>query len=143
MGIPGCVGSNLKKMDFIPPIKERSNNELYEIIENREGWEPEAFDQAQSELIKRGISIEKQNNRRKSNNKYNSRIKKLKSTAFYTPNEFALLIVFGWPLCLIFNNLEIFYPGEGFERKNRQGILLAFFGLVFWLVVLFLVIQYS
>ena len=49
-------------MDFNPPIKERSDKELFEILENKDGWEPEAFDQAQSELINRGISIDTQNN---------------------------------------------------------------------------------
>ena len=68
-------------MDFNPPIKERSNEELFEIIENKDAWKPEAFSQAQSELINRGISVDTQNNRRKSKKKYKSRIEKIKSSS--------------------------------------------------------------
>nr|WP_293302341.1 hypothetical protein [Allomuricauda sp.] len=130
-------------MDFNPPIKERSDKELFEIIENKDGWKPEAFNQAQAELINRGVSIDTQNNRRKSKKKYKSRIKEIKSSAFYSRWEIALLVVLGWPLCLIFMDLGIFYSGEGFERKNRQGILAAFLGLLFWVSVVYVIVQFS
>lgn len=130
-------------MDFNPPIKERSDKELFEIIENKDGWKPEAFNQAQSELINRGISIDKQNNRRKSKKKYKSRIKKIKSSSHYSRSEMALLVVLGWPFCLFFQDLGMFYSGKGFKRKNRQGILAAFLGLLFWGLVIYLIVLFS
>lgn len=130
----------LFKMNFTPPIKERSNKELFEIIENKDGWKPEAFNEAQSELINRGISIDSQNNRRKSKKKYTTRIKRIKSSTHYSNFEMALLVFLGWPFCITFQDLEIFYSGEGFERKNRQGILAAILGLIFWGLVIYLIV---
>ncbi|MEC7770400.1 MAG: hypothetical protein VX798_04410 [Bacteroidota bacterium] len=130
-------------MDFNPPIKERSDKQLFEIIENKDGWKPEAFNQAQAELIKRGISVGTQKNRRKSKKKYKSRIKKIKSSASYSHWEIALLIILGWPLCLIFMDLGIFFSEEGFERKNKQGIFAALLGLLFWTIVVYLIVQFS
>ena len=130
-------------MTFNPPIKERSNKELFEIIENKSGWKTEAFNQAQSELIKRGISIDSQKNRRKSNVKFKSRIKKIKSSSYYSFNEMILIVIFGWPLFFIFQDIGIFYSGEGFKRKNRQGMFAAFLGLLFWAIVIYLTVKFS
>lgn len=130
-------------MDFNPPIKERSDKELFEIIENKDGWKPEAFNQAQVELINRGVSINSQNNRRKSKQKYKTRIKKIKSSSHYSNFEMIMLVILGFPFCLIFQDLGIFYSGEGFERKNRQGILGAVLGLLFWGIVIYLIVLFS
>ncbi|MEM9078706.1 MAG: hypothetical protein AAGC43_16820 [Bacteroidota bacterium] len=130
-------------MDFTPPIKERSDKELFDIIENKDGWESEAFNQAQAELESRGISIDTQNNRRKSKKKYTSRIEKIKSSAHYTSSEIAFLVVLGWPLCMILQDVSIFYSGEGFTKKNKQGILAAFLGLLFWAIVIYVSLQFS
>ena len=130
-------------MDFNPPIKERSDKELFEIIENKDGWKPEAFNQAQVELINRGVSIDSQNNRRNSKQKYKTRIKKIKSSSHYSNFEIIMLVILGLPFCLIFQDLGIFYSGEGFERKNRQGILGAVLGLLFWGIVIYLIVLFS
>ena len=129
-------------MDFNPPIKERSDKELLEIIENRDEWEPEATNQAQSELISRGISLDTQDNHRRSKKKYKSRIKKIKSSSSYSNSELLLLIIFGWPLCLIFMDLNFFYSGKGFSKKNRQGIAAAFLGMLFWAFVIYLIVLF-
>ena len=130
-------------MNFTPPIQERSDEALFEIIENKDSWKPEAFDQAQQELIKRGVSIHSQNNRRKSKQKFKSRIKKIKSASHYSSFEMVMLVVLGWPFCLIFQDLGIFYSGEGFERKNKQGILGAILGLLFWGFIIYIIGVFS
>lgn len=130
-------------MNFNPPIKERSDKELFEIIENKNEWKPEAFNQAQAELLDRGVSLNTQDNRRRSSKKYKSRISKIKSSSFHTNSEMVFLIILGWPLCLIFQDIGIFYSGEGFERKNRQGISAAILGLLLWGFIIYLIVVFS
>ncbi len=130
-------------MDFNPPIKERTDKELFEIIENKEAWKPEAFNQAQSELLNRGISLNTQNNRKRSRRKYKSRISKIKSSSSYTHSEMVFIIILGWPLCLIFQDFGIFYSGGGFDRKNKQGLSAAFLGLLLWGVIIYLTVIFS
>ena len=127
-------------MDFTPPIKERTDKELFEIIENKEAWNPEAFNQAQSELLDRGISLSIQNNRKRSKKKYQSRISKIKSSSSFTRSEIAFIIILGWPLCLIFQDVGIFYSGGGFDKKNRQGLSAAFLGLLLWGFIIYLIV---
>ncbi|SNZ00025.1 hypothetical protein [Flagellimonas pacifica] len=129
-------------MEFDPPIKERSDKELFEIIENRDDWEPEALNQAQSELIERGVSIGKQNNRSRSKRKFESRVSKIKASSRYSTLEMVLLVTLGIPFCLFFSDLEIFWPGEGFKTKNRQGILALLLGILFWGLLLYLVVVF-
>jgi hypothetical protein len=130
-------------MDFNPPIKERTDKELFEIIENKKAWNPEAFNQAQSELIDRGISLNTQDNRKRSKKKYQSRISKIKSSSSYTSSEMVFIIILGWPLCLIFQDIGIFYSGGGFQRKNKQGLLAAFLGLLLWGFIIYLTVIFS
>lgn len=130
-------------MNFNPPIKDRSDKELFEIIENKNEWKPEAFNQAQAELLDRGISLNTQDNRRRSSKKYKSRISKIKSSSFHTNSEMAFLIILGWPLCLIFQDIGIFYSGEGFKRKNKQGISAAILGLLLWGFIIYLIVVFS
>ena len=130
-------------MEFHPPIKERTDKELLEIVENKEDWKPQAFKQAQSELVSRGISINTQNNRRNSKRKFKSRIDKIKSSAEFTRTEIFLLIIFGLPLSLIFQSFSIFYSGDGFNRKNRQGTFAFILGLIFWALIIYLILLFE
>lgn len=47
--------------EFKPSISERNTDKLIEIVNSIGKWKPEAISQAKSELIKRKISSEKQN----------------------------------------------------------------------------------
>lgn len=125
-------------MKFDPPIKERSDKELFEIIENKDAWEPEAFRQAQYELQNRGISIENQKNRRQIQRKYKSRVAKIKAAASYSFTDAVLIILFGLPLMVIFPSGDnIFYTGSGYKKKNRQGCLIGILALLFWGLVVY------
>lgn len=124
-----------------PPLSERSNEELFEIIENKEGWKPEVFASAQEELVSRGISVSTQNKRRQGKRKQQSRIQKIKSASRYSVFQMIGLILFGWPIVMILRDFEIFYSGEGYHRKNTQGILAAILGLLFWGIVFYLMNQ--
>ena len=130
-------------MEFNPPIKERSDKELFEIIENKDGWKPEAFNQAQAELINRGVSIDTQTNRRNSKRRFKSRIDKIKASAEFTRTDMILLIIFGLPLSLIFQDFSIFYSGDGFKRKNRQGTLALILGLILWAFIIYLILLFE
>nr|WP_298924635.1 hypothetical protein [uncultured Allomuricauda sp.] len=130
-------------MEFHPPIKERTDKQLFDIIENKEGWKPEAFKLAQSELLNRGFSISTQTNRRNSKRKFKSRIDKIKSSAEFTRTDLILLIMFGLPLSLIFQDFSIFYSGDGFKRKNRQGTVSLILGLILWALIIYLIVLFE
>jgi hypothetical protein len=130
-------------MEFQPPIKERTDKQLFEIIENKEDWKPEAFKLAQSELLNRGVSISTQTNRRNSKRKFKSRIDKIKSSAEFTRTDMILLIIFGLPLMLIFQDLSFFYSGDGFKKKNRQGTFALILGLIFWALIIYLILLFE
>ncbi|MEM8765589.1 MAG: hypothetical protein AAGD88_17370 [Bacteroidota bacterium] len=127
-------------MEFEPPIKERSNKELLEIIENKDAWEPKAFKQAEAELLERGISLSTQNNRRRSKKKFQSRVSKMKAASRYSTLEMVLLVLIGLPIGLLFSNLDLFWPGAGFKTKNRQGWLAFFLSIAIWASILYLIV---
>ena len=125
-------------MEFDPPIKERSDKELFEIIENKDAWEPEAFRQAQYELQNRGVSIENQKNRRRSRRKYESRVTKIKAAASYSFADAIFMILLGLPFMILLPGDNVFYSGRGFKKKNRQGCLIGILALLFWGLIIYL-----
>jgi len=130
-------------VEFDPPIKERSNKELFEIIENKKAWEPEAFRRAQSELQNRGVSVENQQNRRRSQLKYVSRVSKIKAAASYSLTDAIFIILIGMPSMVVFPGDNFFYSGRGYKKKNRQGCLIGILGLLFWALVIFIGLELS
>ena len=107
-----------------------------EIIEAPEEWQPDVVVLAQNELKQRGVSRDTQELRRKSLSKFRTKIEEIKSRASYTRVEKLLIVLFGPILVLIFSDLFLFYSGEGYKRKNRQGLLFLLLGILLWVIVL-------
>jgi hypothetical protein len=126
-------------MEYYPPIKERSTEQLIDVIETREQWQPEVVESAEKELVFRGISLDKQARRRKNKAKYLKRIGLIKSTAEWTTKEMALITFFGPPLVVLLNDLFLFDSGEGVRRKNRQAIFCVLLGFGLWALTIYVV----
>lgn len=122
-------------MEINPPISSRTTQELLEIIEAPEEWQPDVVVLAQNELKQRGVSRDTQELRRKNLSKFRSKIESIKSRASYTKAEKLLIVLFGPILVLIFFDLFLFYSGEGYKRKNRQGLLFLLLGIAIWIIV--------
>jgi hypothetical protein len=119
-------------MEINPPIPERTNDQLLDIVETSDQWRMEVVELAQKELKKRGIPVKIQEIRRKNRTRYNRRIEAIKSRATYTTSEKVLIILFGPVLIVIFHDFFIFYAGEGYKKKNRQGFFYLLLSVVFW-----------
>jgi len=124
-------------MEIHPPISDRTNEQLLDIIETREEWRSDIVDLAKKELIERGISIKIQEKRRTIRTKFNERIKKIKERATYTEIEKMLIVLFGPILVLLFRNIYMFHSGEGYKRKNSQGWFYLFLGFCLWGVIIY------
>lgn len=122
-------------MTYHPPISKRTDEQLMAIIENPEDWKTEAVESAKAELLKRGISRARLKHRAASKKRYRSRIAKIKSSSSYSYLEMTLLVIIGWPITVFTGDFQIFYSGKGFKKKNRQGILVALIGILFWLSI--------
>lgn len=123
-------------MDINPPISNRTTEELLGIIETREDWQEDVIESAQQELKKRGISNEVQQLRRKNKTKFQKKIDVIKARASYTILERVLIILFGPLLVIIFSDFFFFHAGEGYKRKNIQGIFYLLLGIAFWIFML-------
>src|SRR5262245_53509674 len=110
-------------MEINPAIPGRTTEELLEIIEAPEQWRPDVVALAQQELTRRGISVKTQELRRKSQSKFREKIDTIKARSSYTTVEKVLIVVFGPLLVIILRDFFLFYAGEGYKKKNRQGIL--------------------
>ena len=119
-----------------PAIKDRSTGELLEIIESPEDWQHEVVALAQSELRQRGVSGQTQELRRKSQSNFQRKIAAIKARASYTTADKVLIILFGPILIIVLRDLLLFHAGEGYKKKNRQGLLFLLLGFVFWIVAL-------
>jgi hypothetical protein len=100
-----------------------------------EYWQPDAVDLAKAELIKRGIPIDIPLKRRESKIKYKKRVDKIKSNAEYSGREKILIVLFGPILFAIFEDFTLFDAGEGFRKKNRQGVIYLLLGLIIWITI--------
>ena len=130
-------------MDEIhPPIKERSTDQLIEIIETPENWRKDVVALAQSELANRGISVDDQNKKRNNRNKresnYKRRTKRIKANASYTEVQKLLIILFGPILVLLFEDFTLFHSGEGYKKKNRQGWFYLLTGICLWTIIIYI-----
>ena len=95
---------------------------------------------AQLELTRRGISIERQETRRKNKNKYLKRIGFIKSNATYSTREKILIVLFGPVLAILLDDFFMFHSGEGFRKKNKQGIFYLILGLGLWGLIIYVYI---
>jgi hypothetical protein len=127
-------------MEHDPPISKRTTEQLIDIIETREGWKNDVVEMAQLELTRRGISIERQETRRKNKNKYLKRIGFIKSNATYSTREKILIVLFGPVLAILLDDFFMFHSGEGFRKKNKQGIFYLILGLGLWGLIIYVYI---
>jgi hypothetical protein len=125
-------------MEIHPPISDRTNEQLLDIVETQEEWRPDVVDLARRELISRGITVKTQETRRTIRSKFNERIKKTKARATYTEIEKILIVLLGPILVLLFRNVFMFHSGEGYERKNVQGISYLLLGFCLWGLTIYL-----
>jgi hypothetical protein len=119
-------------MKYDPPINKRTTEQLMEIIETREQWENDIVEIARIELVERGISVKKQETRRKNKNNYLKKIGFIKSNATYSTREKILIVLFGPILAILLDDFLMFHSGEGFRKKNRQGTFYLALGIGLW-----------
>ncbi len=119
-------------MEYDPPIEKRTTEHLIEIIENKEEWKDDVIETAKTELAKRGVSIEVQERKRSNRIKFRERVQSIKNRATYTTTEKILIVLIGPILALIFHDIFLFQAGEGFKKKNRQGLFYLIIGLGLW-----------
>ena len=129
-------------MEYDPPINTRTNEQLIEIIETKEEWQPDVVNSAKTELTKRGIPLEIPELRKKNNNKLKLRIETIKARATYTSLEKLLIVLLGPILVFILDDLFVFYPGEGFRKKNRQGLFYLLLGFFLWGTMMYIFFEY-
>lgn len=122
-----------------PPISERSTEQLMDIIETREEWRSEVVQLAQAELEKRGVSVASLETRRVNRKKFEEKTKAIMANASFTPTEKFLIVLLGPVSALVFRRLRPFIPGEGYARKNKQGIFYLLLGFLLWALVLYAV----
>jgi hypothetical protein len=119
-------------MDIQPPVHKRTTEQLLEIVETREQWRDEVVKLTQDELVKRGVPLTTQETRRKSKVKFKEKIQAIKERATYTTTEKILIVLFGPVLALVFQDIFMFQEGEGYKKKNRQGLLYLLLGIGLW-----------
>jgi hypothetical protein len=119
-------------MEYDPPIEKRTTEQLIDIIEQKEEWKEDVVEMTKAELIKRGVPIEVQETKRRNRLKFRDRIQSIKNRATYTTLEKILIVLFGPILAFIFQDLFLFQAGEGFKKKNRQGLFYLIIGLGLW-----------
>ena len=135
--------SNMKT-EYNPPIKDRDTKELLSIVENANNWKEDALTQARKELVKRGYSIQNQQNRAKSEKRYTKRVSSIKAQATYSLWSLISLYVFA-PFILAMQ-LTLGISGDtflelkngGYVKKWKQRLLMMTLGNLTWFVVLYL-----
>lgn len=129
-------------MDYKPPINTRTTEQLIEIVETKKKWKPDVVEMAKVELLKRGVSLDIPERRRKSKIKYERKVELIKSRATYSTNEKILIVLLGPLLFMLFHDPFIFRPGQGFKIKNRQGIFYLLIGLGLWGTIFYIYYKY-
>ena len=124
-------------MEVNPLIPNRSTEELLEIIESPQQWQPDVVVLAQKELIQRGISTDVQKLRRKNQSKFQRKIETIKARSSYTTTEKILIVLFGPVLVVFLTDLFLFHAGEGYKKKNIQGCLFPLLGFILWIIILY------
>lgn len=126
-------------MEIHPPIENRTTEQLLEIIETREDWKEEVVRLTQNELIKRGIPVKNQETRGKIKIKFRERIQSVKNRATYTTTEKVLIVLFGPAIAIILGDIFMFQAGDGFKKKNRQGLFYFLLGIGLWGLTFYLI----
>ena len=124
--------------EISPPISERTTEQLLDIVETKEQWRQDVVELPEMELIKRGIPVRTQETRRTIRQKFQKRIESIKARATYTTNEKILIVLFGPILFTLLQDLSLFYSGQGYKRKNRQGLFYSLVGIGLWFLVFYI-----
>jgi len=123
-------------MQYDPPVEKRTTSQLMEVIESPGEWKEDLVELTRAELIRRGVSIQKQESRKKSKASYKKRISLIKSNATYSPLEKILIFLMGPFLFILLMDPFLFQAGEGFKRKNKQGLFYLLLGVSLWVLVI-------
>jgi hypothetical protein len=126
-------------MQYDPPIEKRTTPQLMEIVESPDKWKDDIVELTRTELLNRGVTLKTQETRRKSRTSYRKRIDTIKSRATYTTFEKILIVVFGPALALLLGNLTLFQAGDGFKKKNNQGLLYLVLGIGLWGLIIYII----
>jgi hypothetical protein len=118
----------------VPPVGERSNDDLFSMIENPQDWQPDVLERGRKELEKRGFDMAYQQRRFERYVNHQSRVAKTKAMAQYSSTE-KLLIVLLYPVTARFNGF-FSQKGPGYDTMNRQGFFYSILGIGFWIVLI-------
>lgn len=124
-------------MEIHPPISDRTTEQLMDIVETQEQWRSDVVESAKNELIKRGVPTKTQETRRTIRKKYHQRIEKTKARATFTTIEKILIVLLGPFLVLLLSDIFLFHSGEGYKKKNRQGLFYLLLGFGLWGLALY------
>lgn len=126
-----------------PPIKERSTEQLIEIVETKQKWREEVVKLAQSELVSSGVSIDEQNTKRKSRKKresnYKRRNKAIKANASYSNVEKLLIVLFGPFTIFLLGDFNVFNDDKAYKKRNRQSWFYLLLGGCLWMVIIYII----
>lgn len=119
-------------MEFDPPIASRSTNELIEIANYPENWNPSAIEQAQRELKNREITDEHQ---KEKVTKWNKQAEKehRQEMAARSIESYGILeliwMTIRWPYSLLSDwNLR----SDGYIRMHKERLISILAGIVLW-----------
>jgi len=131
--------------DFIPPFSKRTVEELVMISNsNTEHWQQEAINKAKSELIKRKVSINEQEELLsridKETQQYNQELEawlENNKTESYKVWEMIVLLLFG-PIIIIkpyfFSRYNLFnLKGDNYYLKFKQRIIIFCLSFLSWI----------
>ncbi len=121
-------------IQFHPPVEERSDEQLLEIVMNEEAWEPVLVEQARNELVERRISLTQQKKSKDFYDRYHAKLAQVKANASWSFSR-RLLIVFLGPIDLLSFDVfssESVYAGEGYTKRHRQGLVCLGLGFALW-----------
>lgn len=125
-------------MEIRPPIQDRTTDQLTEIVETKDQWRPDVVELAQKELVKRGVSIQSHETKRPTRTIFQRRIEAIKARASYTPIEKILIVLAGPILIAFLDDLTLFTSGEGYKKKNRQGLFYMLLGFGLWFLTFYM-----
>ncbi|MCX2738851.1 hypothetical protein [Pontibacter anaerobius] len=119
-------------MKFHPPIIERGKDELIEIANFPDKWQPETVEQAKAELVRRGVSSQEQEKKiekwiRDSKAELKCEMKK-RALVKYQPIELFFMFI-RLPATLLWGwNLK----REGYIKLHKQRLSVIALGLLFY-----------
>lgn len=125
-------------MNYDPPIEKRTTKQLMEIVESPDEWQPDLVESTRAELLKRGITLKTQETRRKNKASYRKRIDTIKSRATYSTVEKILIVLLGPALVILLSDLFLFQAGDGFKKKNKQGLFYLILGIGLWGLIIYI-----